>query len=134
MIHYYKNYYCINRYSKKENLKPGCDELMSFTHLIVESSNRDNHEMLPYRHTHNIMSTVQGFSHVSFNYNTFPPLKTKTKTQLFILKKNTVKLGVKQNIKRIVEEYKNGQEIKINVGLNLDLFYKNKYKNKETEN
>lgn len=103
---------------------------MSFTHLIVESSNRDNEEMLPYRHTHNVMSTVQGFSHVSFNYNTFPPLKIKTKTQLFILKKNTVKLGVKQNIKRIVEEYKNGQETEINIDLNLDLLEKNTRKNK----
>lgn len=86
-------------------MKPGCEELMSFTHLVVESNNRDNEEMLPYRQTHSIMSTIPGFSHVSFNYNIFPPVKIKTKTQLYLLKKK-IKSGVKQNIKRIVEEHK----------------------------
>lgn len=85
---------------------------MSFTHLIVGSNSRDNEEMLPYRHTHSVMSTVPGFSYISFNYNNFPPLKIKTKTQIFILKKNLKKQAVKQNIKRILEEYKNEQNKK----------------------
>lgn len=108
-------------------MKPGCEELMSFTHLIVGSSNRDNEEMLHYRHTHSVMSTVQGFSHVSFNYNTFPPLKIKTKTQIFILKKNNIhsKLGVKQSIKKIVDEFKNIPEPEKKIDLNLDLLDKN---------
>lgn len=73
--------------------------------------------MLPYRHTHNVISTVSGFSHVLFNYNTFPPIKIKTKTQIFLLKKKTIKSGVKQNIKRIVEEYKNEWKLEININL-----------------
>lgn len=97
-------------YSKKENLEPGCEELMSFTHLIVGSTSRDNEEMLPYRNTHTVITTVQGFSHASFNYNTFPPLKIKFKTQIFVLKKKSIKSGVKQNIKKIVEEFKNEQD------------------------
>lgn len=112
-------------------MKPGCEELLSFTHLIVESSNRDNEEMLPYRHTHSIIFTIPGFSHLSFNYNKFPPVKINTKTQMFILKKNTLKLGVKQNIKRIVEEFKNESDVDKKVDLNLDLSDKN---TKQTKN
>ncbi|XP_025191081.1 probable Dol-P-Man:Man(7)GlcNAc(2)-PP-Dol alpha-1,6-mannosyltransferase isoform X2 [Melanaphis sacchari] len=120
-------------YSKKENLKPGCEELMSFTHLIVGSSSRDNEEMLHYKNTHSVMSTVQGFSHVSFNYNTFPPLKIKTKTQIFLLKKNNIKSGVKQNIKKIVEEFKNEQHSEKKNDLNLDLIDKTTKRNKHKQ-
>lgn len=113
-------------------MKPGSEELKSFTHLIVGSNNRDNEEMLHYRYTHSIMSTVQGFSHVSFNYNTFPPLKIKTKTQIFVLKKNNIhtKSGVKQSIKKIVDEFKNIQEPERKIDLNLDLLNKNNKKSK----
>lgn len=114
-------------------MKPGCDELMSFTHLIVGSSNRDNEEMLPYRHTHSVLFSVQGFSHVSFNYNTFPPIKIKTKTQIFILKKISNKLGVKKNIKRIVEEFKNDSEVEKKVDLNLNLLDKNTKHSKQKQ-
>lgn len=79
---------------------------MSFTHLIVGSSSRVNEEMLHYRNTHDVVSTVPGFSHISFNYNTFPPFKIKTKTQIFLLKKTNFKSRVKQNIKKVVEEFK----------------------------
>ncbi|XP_050439362.1 probable Dol-P-Man:Man(7)GlcNAc(2)-PP-Dol alpha-1,6-mannosyltransferase [Adelges cooleyi] len=111
-------------YKKTENLQPGCDELMSYTHLVVGASSRDNNEMLPYRHTHSVISTVTGFSHVSFNYNMFPPVKIKTKTQLFILKKNLVKSGVKSSIKKIVEDYKNELESEEKIDLNLNLLEK----------
>ncbi|XP_060859004.1 probable Dol-P-Man:Man(7)GlcNAc(2)-PP-Dol alpha-1,6-mannosyltransferase [Metopolophium dirhodum] len=121
-------------YSKKENLKPGCEELMSFTHLIVGSSSRDNEEMLHYRNTHGVMSTVPGFSHISFNYNTFPPLKIKTKTQIFLLKKKYIKSGVKQNIKKIVEEFKNEQDPEKKIDLNLDLLDKSTKRNKISKN
>lgn len=108
---------------------------MAFTHLIVESNNRDNEEMMPYRQTHSIISIVPGFSHITFNYNKFPPVKIKTKTQLFVLKKNKNKLGVKQNIKRIVEEYKNKPVPEKKIDLNLDLLstHSKKIKQKETE-
>lgn len=103
---------------------------MSFTHLIVGSSSRDNEEMLHYRNTHGVMSTVPGFSHISFNYNTFPPLKIKTKTQIFLLKKKNIKSGVKQNIKKIVEEFKNEQDSEKKIDLNLDLLDKSTKRNK----
>jgi len=107
---------------------------MSFTHLIVGSNSRDNENMLHYRYTHSVMSTVPGFSHISFNYNTFPSVKIKTRTQIFLLKKKTIKLGVKQNIKKIVEEFKNEQDSKTQINLNLDLLDKsakiNKHKQK----
>lgn len=103
---------------------------MSFTHLIVGSSSRDNEDMLPYRNTHTVINTVHGFSHVSFNYNNFPPFKINTKTQIFVLKKNTIKSGVKQNIKKIVEKFKNEQDSEKKIDLNLDLLDKNIKKTK----
>lgn len=106
---------------------------MSFTHLIVGSSSRDNEEMLHYVNTHGVMSTVPGFSHISFNYNTFPPLKIKTKTQIFLLKKKNIKSGVKQNIKKIVEEFKNEQDFAKKIDLNLDLLDKSTKKNKNKQ-
>ncbi|VVC30835.1 Hypothetical protein CINCED_3A017881 [Cinara cedri] len=113
-------------YSKKEHLKPGCEELMSFTHLVIGSSHRDNEEMLPYKHSHHILFSVSGFSYVSLNYNTFPPLKIKTKTQIFVLKKNTIKSGVKQTIKRIKEEFKNAPEKDSKIDLQKSLKQKSK--------
>lgn len=97
---------------------------MSFTHLVIGSSNRDNEDMLPYKHSHHILFTVPGFSHVSWNYNTFPPLKIKTNTKIFVLKKNTNKSGVKQNIKRIVEEFKKAPEKDSKVDLHLSMLEK----------
>lgn len=77
---------------------------MFFTYLIVESNSQDNQSILSYKETHYIINSVAGFSHVSFNYNSFPPIKIKTKTQIFVLKKNT---GVKHNVKKIINECKN---------------------------
>lgn len=105
-------------------MKPGCEELMSFTHLVIGSSNRDNEEMLPYKNSHHILFSVPGFSYVSLNYNTFPPLKIKTKTQIFVLKKNSINSGVKQNIKRIVKEFKNAPERDSKIDLHLDILDK----------
>jgi len=107
---------------------------MSFTHLIVESSSRDNENMLPYQHTHYVINSVPGFSHVSFNYNNFPPVKIKTKTQIFLLKKN-MKFNVKHNIKKIINEYKNVNEPKRKSELNLDVLDKTiEKKNKKKSN
>jgi len=105
---------------------------MSFTHLIVGSNNRDNEEMLHYRNTHSVMFIVPGFSHIAFDYNKFPPLKIKTKTQLFVLKKH-IKSSVKNNIKRIVKEYKFESELEKEIDLNLKVTDQNLKNSKITE-
>lgn len=96
---------------------------MSFTHLIVGSSSRDNENMLPYQHSHYVISSVPGFSHVSFNYNNFPPVKIKTKTQIFLLKKK-MKSGVRHNINKIINEFKNESELERKIDFNLDFLDK----------
>lgn len=79
------------------------------------------------------MSTVPGFSHISFNYNTFPPIKIKTKTQIFLLKKKNIKSGVKQNIKKIVKEFKTEKDSEKKIDLNLDLLDKSTKRNKNKQ-
>ncbi|XP_039281472.1 probable Dol-P-Man:Man(7)GlcNAc(2)-PP-Dol alpha-1,6-mannosyltransferase [Nilaparvata lugens] len=74
-------------YSKQENLKPGSAELMNFTHLIVEAKSKYSPALKVYSQSHDILDSVDGFSHISFNYNSFPPITVKTRPMLFILKR-----------------------------------------------
>lgn len=59
-----------------------------FTHLLVEGRSRYSNTIKPYLDTHEILDVVDGFSHLVFDYHVFPPVKIKTKPQIFILRKN----------------------------------------------
>lgn len=75
------------RYNKTESLRPGSQEMMTFTHLLLEAKSKYSTNIKPYTRTHDILESVEGFSHVVFNYNTFPPIRIKTKPLIFILKR-----------------------------------------------
>ena len=75
------------RYSKAENLTSGSKEMMTFTHLLLEAKSKYSQNLKPYSRTHEILDSVEGFSHIAFNYNTFPPIRIKTKPMIFILKR-----------------------------------------------
>ncbi|XP_069682267.1 dol-P-Man:Man(7)GlcNAc(2)-PP-Dol alpha-1,6-mannosyltransferase isoform X2 [Periplaneta americana] len=75
------------RYSKAENLTSGSTEMMAFTHLLLEAKSKYSQNLKPYSRTHDILDSVEGFSHIAFNYNTFPPIRIKTKPMIFILRK-----------------------------------------------
>jgi len=49
------------------------------------------------------------------------------------LKKNNIKSGVKQNIKKIVKEFKNEQDSAKKIDLNLDLLDKSTKRNKNKQ-
>lgn len=62
--------------------------MQSFTHLLIEGRNKRSNTIKPYADTHEILDIVEGFSHLHFNYQMFPPIRIRTKPQIFILRKN----------------------------------------------
>ncbi|XP_049828553.1 probable Dol-P-Man:Man(7)GlcNAc(2)-PP-Dol alpha-1,6-mannosyltransferase [Schistocerca gregaria] len=81
------------RYNKTEGLQHGSEDMMHFTHLLIEAKSKYSPNLKPYIKTHEILDSVEGFSQIMFNYNIFPPIKIKTKPMIFILKKK-LKSGV----------------------------------------
>lgn len=67
--------------------------MMTYTHLLLEAKSKYSQNLKPYSRTHDILDSVEGFSHISFNYNTFPPIRIKTKPMIFILKRKGIHDG-----------------------------------------
>lgn len=82
------------RYNKTEGLLPAGPAMQSFTHLLIEGRNKRSSTIKPYIDSHEILDVIEGFSHLSFNYQMFPPIKMKTKPQVFILRKNSTEKKV----------------------------------------
>lgn len=61
--------------------------MMDFTHLLVEAKSKYSTNLKPYSNTHDILDVIDGFSHITFNYNLLPPVKIKTKPSIYILKR-----------------------------------------------
>ena len=65
------------RYNKTEDLTPGSNAMMSYTHLCVGASHHDNTTLQPYRLTHNILSVIHGFSGISLREKPYIKLEPK---------------------------------------------------------
>lgn len=63
------------------------EQLMEFTHLLVEARSKYSLNLRPYTLSHEVLDVVEGFWHISFNYNKFPPIQIKTRPHIFILKR-----------------------------------------------
>ncbi|XP_050712511.1 dol-P-Man:Man(7)GlcNAc(2)-PP-Dol alpha-1,6-mannosyltransferase-like isoform X6 [Eriocheir sinensis] len=74
------------RYNKTEHLKAGSTDMRSFSHLLVEAKSKYSYNLKHYTSSHEVISSVEAFSHLSFNYQQFPPVKVRVKPALFILK------------------------------------------------
>lgn len=74
-------------YNKTENLKNGSPEMFAYTHLLLEARSKYSPNLKPYSRTHDIIDVVEAFSHISFNYNSFLPMRIKTKPALFTLRR-----------------------------------------------
>lgn len=61
--------------------------MLQFTHLLIEAKSKYSTNIRPYIKTHDILESVDGFSQISLNYNSFPPIKIKTKPMIFILER-----------------------------------------------
>ncbi|XP_075553270.1 alg12 alpha-1,6-mannosyltransferase isoform X2 [Dermacentor variabilis] len=75
------------RYNKTENLVPGGLEMQSFTHLILEGKSVHSSSVVPYRDTHELLATVEGYSHVRLNYATLPLVHVRTRPRVLILRR-----------------------------------------------
>ncbi|KAG0717188.1 putative Dol-P-Man:Man(7)GlcNAc(2)-PP-Dol alpha-1,6-mannosyltransferase [Chionoecetes opilio] len=74
------------RWNKTENLKAGSKEMRSFSHLMVEAKSKYSYNLKHYTSSHDVIASIEAFSHLSFNYQQFPPVKVRVKPALFILK------------------------------------------------
>lgn len=61
--------------------------MLKFTHLLMEAKSKYSPNIKPYLKTHDILDSVDGFSHIALNYNFVPPIKIKTKPTIFIMKR-----------------------------------------------
>lgn len=76
-------------YSKQENLTIDDPEMLQYTHLLIEGKGKYSSKISPYLKTHNIIDSIDAFSHIAFNYDLLPPIKIKTKTSIFIMKRKS---------------------------------------------
>lgn len=61
--------------------------MLQFTHLLIEAKSKYSPNIKPYLKTHDIIDSIDGFSHITFNYNILPPIRIKTKPSIFIMKR-----------------------------------------------
>lgn len=64
-------------------------EMLQFTHLLMEAKSKYSPKIRSYLKTHNIIDSIDAFSHIAFNYNMLPPIKVKTKPSIFIMKRKS---------------------------------------------
>lgn len=62
-------------------------EMLQFTHLLMEAKSKYSPNIKPYLKTHDILDSVDGFSHIALNYNMLPPIRIKTRPIIFIMKR-----------------------------------------------
>ena len=69
------------RYNKTEDLKPGGNIMMSYTHIVTGNSSH----LAYYKHSHDTLDTVSGFVGISLNRQKLPFLSFKTDPKIWIL-------------------------------------------------
>lgn len=75
------------RYNKTEGIHNKNLAMMDFTHLLVNARSEFSSNIKHFRHTHTVLTSIQSFSHLNFNYNSILPISVRTKTSVLILKK-----------------------------------------------
>ncbi|KAK0182522.1 hypothetical protein PV327_000657 [Microctonus hyperodae] len=103
------------RYSKEENITYDDPKILQFTHLLVEANSKYSSAIKPYLMNYDIIDSVDGFSHITWNYNVLPPIKIRTKPMIFIMrrKKNVYENNTWININDCPLEYNNVKHEKV---------------------
>lgn len=73
------------QYSKNESLQP--EQLMEYTHLLVEAKSKYSASLKVFTDTHVIVDSVDTFAQISINSKLIPPIKIKTRPAIFILER-----------------------------------------------
>lgn len=75
------------QYRKDEDLKPGDHEMHEFDYLLVEAKDKYSPEMRLLTQTHDILEFVECFSNIGLQYDSFLPIKIKTKPCIYIMER-----------------------------------------------
>lgn len=78
------------RYNKTEDLTPGGTEMNQFTHLLIGVSSSGERELEPYRLTHTIVTTVNGFTRLKLTPKAYPFVEILTDPKIYLLKRISV--------------------------------------------
>ncbi|XP_004438054.1 PREDICTED: dol-P-Man:Man(7)GlcNAc(2)-PP-Dol alpha-1,6-mannosyltransferase [Ceratotherium simum simum] len=72
------------RYEKREDLQPGSERMLAYTHLLMEAA--PGHLAL-YRDTHRVLASIAGTTGVSLNLTRLPPFDINLQTKLVLLER-----------------------------------------------
>lgn len=70
----------------------------------MEAKSKYSPNIKPYLRTHEIIDSVDGFSHIALNYNGIPPIKIKTKPMIFIMKRKPNAQFESARVKALMED------------------------------
>lgn len=87
--------------------------MLQFTHLLMEAKSKYSPNIKPYLKTHDIIDSIDGFSHITLNHNMLPPIRIKTKPSIFIMKR-------KSNIKYEPNKARSRSSVKMDFGNQVD--------------
>lgn len=77
----------IDRYSKDETLKPGDEELLRYSHLLVEQRNKFPYDDEDIHATHDFLEHINCFHSIGLEYQSYFPVKIKTRPCMGIAKR-----------------------------------------------
>ncbi|XP_059793191.1 dol-P-Man:Man(7)GlcNAc(2)-PP-Dol alpha-1,6-mannosyltransferase isoform X1 [Balaenoptera ricei] len=72
------------RYEKREDVRPGSERMLAYTHLLVEAVPG---QLAPYRDTHRVLASVPGTAGLSLNLTRLPPFDVNLQTKLVLLER-----------------------------------------------
>ncbi|KYN14053.1 putative dolichyl-P-Man:Man(7)GlcNAc(2)-PP-dolichyl-alpha-1, 6-mannosyltransferase [Trachymyrmex cornetzi] len=117
-------------YSKQENLTIDDPEMLQFTHLLIGGRNKFSPSIKPYLKTHDIIDSIDGFSHITLNYNMLPPIRIKTRPSIFIMKRksnikyDTNKASSQTSIKYFTDQVDDIKDVKLNMSFKEEIINK----------
>jgi len=76
-------------YDKTETFQTGSNELLRFTHLLIEADSEEDEKLKPYNTTHHIQALIKAYGGIYLNPFKFNSPIVRLTPKIAILKKNT---------------------------------------------
>lgn len=74
----------LRRYEKTEDLEPGSERMLAYTHLLMEAAPGP---LALYQDTHRVLAHVPGTTGLSVNLSRLPPFHVNLQTKLVLLER-----------------------------------------------